>query len=127
VLNLLGDVSCPCELNYNERAVLYLNCVGADICDLECRNQVSVCSFLPAVCYGTLPVLTDKFFMHFSAHKNIRSFDVAATADLAADSYGYYYTNHNGSGWNYLDAYMQQEVTSVRANKVHFIGYFYVC
>jgi hypothetical protein len=39
-------------------------------------------------------------------------FIVTNSIDKAADSYGYYDTNYNSSGWGYLDAHMQTDVTS---------------
>eukprot|EP01038_Epipyxis_sp_PR26KG_P004537 gene4537-6407_t len=42
------------------------------------------------------------------------SYSVSDKADLVyADSFGYYYKNYNGNGWNYLDVYMQMEVDSI--------------
>lgn len=43
-----------------------------------------------------------------------KMFDVTNRIDtVTADAYGYYYTNYNNSGWNYLDAFMQNKVNSV--------------
>ena len=42
-----------------------------------------------------------------------RKFDVLDVADENGDAFGYYYTNYNQSGWQYLDVFMYTEIDSV--------------
>jgi len=41
------------------------------------------------------------------------TFDVKSEYDISYDAYGYYTRDLNASNWNFLDAYMQEEVDSV--------------
>jgi hypothetical protein len=51
----------------------------------------------------------------FSAHYDqfSDSFTITSDYDTNAEAFGYFHRNMNGSGWNYLDAHMQEEVDSV--------------
>lgn len=70
------------------------------------------------VCVAVLGCLLQAAFAGkeaFSVHyeKSSDSFSVTKDYDINAEAFGYFYRNLNESGWNYLDAHMQEEVDSV--------------
>lgn len=42
--------------------------------------------------------------------RKTRAFEVKEGADVTANAYGYYYTNYEESGWNYLDVFMNNKI-----------------